>query len=386
MRKTRRGDDGRIGDVHRVMQLVALLQAAQDGHAALDVRLVHQHLLEASLQGGILLDVLAVLVEGGGAHAVQLAARQRRLEHVAGVHGAFGLAGPHHRVQLVDEQDDGTALLAQFVQHGLQALLELAAELRPSDQRPHVQRQDALVLQAFRHLAVENALRQALDDGRLAHARFADQHRIVLGAPLQHLHGAADFIVAPDHRIELALLRPRREVDGVLGERLAGLFGVGVAHRLAATCAFDGRSKALGSEPSLAQRRAGRIVRSAKGRQSQLRRHEIVAALLRLAVGQIHDAAQRRRHSHVAGWPPDARQSVQPRIHAARQPLPIHARRRKQGIDAAVFQQRGKQVQRGHRRMVAPNRQRLGGGKRSLQARGESFDPHGGSVQDGVAR
>ena len=43
---------------------------------------------------------------GGGADAVQLAARERRLEHVAGVHGALGGAGADDGVQLVDEQDD----------------------------------------------------------------------------------------------------------------------------------------------------------------------------------------------------------------------------------------------------------------------------------------
>ncbi len=71
----------------------------------LDARLVHQHLLEAPLERGVLLDVLAVLVERGRADAVQLAARERGLEHVAGVHRALGLAGADHGVQLVDEDD-----------------------------------------------------------------------------------------------------------------------------------------------------------------------------------------------------------------------------------------------------------------------------------------
>ena len=65
-----------------------------------------EHRLEAPRQRRVLLDVLAVLVERGRADAVQLAARQRRLEHVGGVHRALGLAGADQRVQLVDEQDD----------------------------------------------------------------------------------------------------------------------------------------------------------------------------------------------------------------------------------------------------------------------------------------
>ena len=69
-------------------------------------RLVDQHRLEAALERRVLLDVLAVLVERGRADAVQLAAREHRLEHVAGVHRALGLAGADDGVQLVDEQDD----------------------------------------------------------------------------------------------------------------------------------------------------------------------------------------------------------------------------------------------------------------------------------------
>ena len=34
--------------------------------------------------------------------------------------------------------------------------------------------------------------------------RFTDQHRVVLGAALQHLDRAAYFVIAPDHRIQLA--------------------------------------------------------------------------------------------------------------------------------------------------------------------------------------
>ena len=89
VRERRRGDDRRIGDLDLVVHLVALLQAAQDRDRVLDRGLVDQHLLEAPLERGVLLDVLAVLVERGRADAVQLAAGERGLEHVAGIHGAL---------------------------------------------------------------------------------------------------------------------------------------------------------------------------------------------------------------------------------------------------------------------------------------------------------
>ena len=65
----------------------------------------HQHRLEAPLQGRVLFDVLAVLVQGGGPHAAQDAAGQGRLEHIGGVHGAFAGTGAHQGVQFVDKKD-----------------------------------------------------------------------------------------------------------------------------------------------------------------------------------------------------------------------------------------------------------------------------------------
>src|SRR3712207_2604215 len=82
---------------------------------SLDRGLLHEHFLEAALECGVLLDVLAVLVERCRADAVQLAARERRFEHVARVDGAFRLAGPDHGVQLVDEDDDAAFLLRDLL-------------------------------------------------------------------------------------------------------------------------------------------------------------------------------------------------------------------------------------------------------------------------------
>ena len=76
-------------DAHAVVHLVALLEPAEDRDRVLDRRLADEHLLEAALERGVLLDVLAVLVERGGADHAQLAAGEHRLEHVAGVHRAL---------------------------------------------------------------------------------------------------------------------------------------------------------------------------------------------------------------------------------------------------------------------------------------------------------
>ena len=194
-------------------------------------RLVDEDRLEAAGEGGVLLDMLAVFVERGRADAVQLAARQRRLQQVRRVHRAVGLAGADQRVHLVDEEDDAAGGRGDLRQHGLQPLLELAAIFRAGDQRAHVERHQLLVLQRLRHVAIDDAQRQAFGDGRLADAGLADQHGIVLGAARQHLDGAADLLVAADDRIELAGAGVGGEVARVFLQRVIALLGATPSRR-----------------------------------------------------------------------------------------------------------------------------------------------------------
>ena len=60
-----------------------LTEAAQDGDGLGDGGRLHQDLLEAALQGGIPLDVLAVLRQCGGPDAPQLPTPQHGLQQVA---------------------------------------------------------------------------------------------------------------------------------------------------------------------------------------------------------------------------------------------------------------------------------------------------------------
>ena len=62
--------------------------------------------LEAPLQRRVLLDVLAVLGEGGGADDLDLAPGEGGLEDVGGVHAALGVARADKVVHLVYHEDD----------------------------------------------------------------------------------------------------------------------------------------------------------------------------------------------------------------------------------------------------------------------------------------
>ena len=215
-----RGDDRLVGDRDLVVRLERVAQAAQDHDGLRHRRLRHEHRLEAPLQRRVLLDVLLVLVERGGADQVQLAAGERRLEHVGDVEPALAaaLAGADDGVDLVDEQDQLSCSLRDLLEDLLHAFLELAAVLRARDHRVDRELDEALVAQRLRHLAGDDALGQALDDGGLADARLADQHRVVLLAPGQHLDGGLDLLGPADHRVELALAGELGEVAGVFVE------------------------------------------------------------------------------------------------------------------------------------------------------------------------
>ena len=161
---------------------------------------------------------LRILGGRGRADAANLAARQRRLQDVGGVERALGRTGADQRVELVDEHDD-VRVLGQLLHDRLEALFELAAVLRAGDDQRDVERQDALVGQEVRHVAVDDLLGQALDDGGLADSGLADQHRVVLGAPAQHLLHALELVVAPDQRIELVLHGRLGQVAAEFGEK-----------------------------------------------------------------------------------------------------------------------------------------------------------------------
>ena len=193
--------------------------------------LADEDLLEAALERGVLLDVLAELVEGRRADQPQLAAGEHRLEHVAGVHRRLaGGAGADDGVQLVDEGDDLAVGVLDLLEHGLEPLLELAAVLRAGDHRAEVEGDEPLAAQRLGHVAVDDALGEPLDDGGLADAGLADEHRVVLGAAAEHLHDAADLVVAADHRVEPALAGGLGEVGAVLRQGLAGGLGVLAGH------------------------------------------------------------------------------------------------------------------------------------------------------------
>ena len=205
-----------------MVSLVAIAQAVENGKGFLGGGLAHHHGLEAPLQGRVLLDVLAVFLQGGGADALHLAPGQGGLHDVGSVQAALGLPRAHDGVNFVDEQQDISGL-AHFLQHGLHPLLKLAPELASGHHGAHVQAEDALAHQHFGDISLHDALGQALHHGAFAHAGLADEDGVVFGAADQNLDDPLNLLLPADDGIKLVLLGGAGQVAGILLQHLAAL-------------------------------------------------------------------------------------------------------------------------------------------------------------------
>ena len=164
---------------------------------------------------------------------MELTAGQHGLEQVACIHGPVGLAGADNVVQLVDEEQDASVAVLDLLEDCLQALLELAAVLRPGDQGAEVEREDRPVLESLGNIAAHDALGEPLDDGRLADPGLADEHGVVLGLAREDPDDAANLFVAADDRIEASLAGEVDQVAAVTLEGLVGRLGIRAGDPLA---------------------------------------------------------------------------------------------------------------------------------------------------------
>ena len=122
-------------------------------------------------------------------------------------------------MDLVDEHD-GAGIGLDLAHHSLQPLLEIAAVAGACEQRAHVELEDGGFGEHLRHVAHDDAAREALGDGGLADAGVAHEQRVVLLPPAQHLDGALDLRPAADQRIDAPCPCLLIQVDAIDLERI----------------------------------------------------------------------------------------------------------------------------------------------------------------------
>ena len=87
------------------MRLVSRAEPLQDLNRLLLGWFGNDHLREAALECRILLNMLSVLVKRGGADALDLAAREWRLQDVGRINRTLSGASANQRVQLINKEN-----------------------------------------------------------------------------------------------------------------------------------------------------------------------------------------------------------------------------------------------------------------------------------------
>ena len=264
--------------------LVALLQSAQDADAAQHVGFIHHHCLETTLQCLILLKIFLILIQRGGPDGAQFATCQGRLQYVGRIHGSLALSSAHKGVYLVDEEDYLSVRADHFIDDRLQPFLKLAFVLGTSHQCSHVEGVELLVLQILGHVAAQDAVGQPLHDGRLSRSRFAYQYGVVLRASAQNLQHTAYFLVASNDGVQLSRTGGFVQVDGILAERLVGVFTRLRGHPSALAQFADGGTQLLLRHSGILQHGAYGALHHQQCQHQFLQSHILVAHLL----GEFH--------------------------------------------------------------------------------------------------
>ena len=195
----RRGN-GFVGDFNAVMLFQPRPQALENLPGLLPCGFRHRHLTEPAVQSGVLLDVLAVFLQGSGADDLNLSAAQGGLQQIGGVNGPLSGAGPHNGMEFINKENH-VAYPAHFGNQIPNALFKLAPVLGPGDDAGHIQGHKPFTPQNLRHLSQGQPLGQALHNGRLAHAGLANKGRVVLLLAAENLQDRFDFPFPANDRL-----------------------------------------------------------------------------------------------------------------------------------------------------------------------------------------
>ena len=226
----------------------------------------------------------------------------------------LGAARADDHVELVDEQDDLAAGRLHLVHDGLQALLELAAELGARHERAHVEGQHAAVAEDVRHVLGDEALGEALGDGGLADAGLAEQGGVVLGAAGEGLDDALHDLPAPDDGVEATGAGQGREVDAVALQGPVAVLRPRVRDALRAAHGLEGLVHLLrvdAVDPQHLGRLAGALLDD--GDEQMLRADVLVLHAVGFRLGVLEHAGRTRRRIDLRRLVVEARRALQGR-------------------------------------------------------------------------
>ena len=98
MRHRRRRYEGRVADSDPMVRLEPLPKSTEDAHRVRNGGFLHRDRLEPPLERRILFNMLAVLVQGRRANAMQRTPREKGLQEIRGIDRPVSTTGAHNHV------------------------------------------------------------------------------------------------------------------------------------------------------------------------------------------------------------------------------------------------------------------------------------------------
>ncbi len=209
-----------IRQLHVMVLFVELADALENLEGIGFAWFIHDDIVEPAGQGRILHDGVAVFVLGRRPDDGDFAPAQGRLDDIgqtlAAVIVATDRTSAENLLNFIKEQNDVARGLDLFDQI-LNILFEGAPVLGTGFQVRNINGPNLLVLDGFRHIAFDNSLRQAFDDGCFTDPGVTNQDRVILRPPTENLSGLLNFLIPANNRIQQPIL-------GLLGQISAHLF------------------------------------------------------------------------------------------------------------------------------------------------------------------
>ena len=208
------------------MNLIALLETAEDCDRVLNRGLLDPDWLKAAFEGCILFHIIPILCGRGSSDCSQFTASQLRLEEIGSINRSLTCTSPHDSVKLIDKEDNLTVCRGDLLEKCLQTVLKLPPILCSRNHSSDIHGYNSLVLHRIRNVATHDSPGKALYDRRLTSPWFTNQNRIIFCPAGKDLHYSADLPISSDYRVNLSFPRKNTKISPILLECLVFPLGI----------------------------------------------------------------------------------------------------------------------------------------------------------------
>ena len=143
-------------------------------------------------------------------------------------------------MQFINEQNDFTFALFDFIQNGFQTFFKFTSEFCASNEGAHIQRENGFVFQTVGNIFFDNTLCKTFRDGCFTDTGFTDEHRVIFGFSGQNTDDVTDFIVTANNWIQFFASCFFHQVSAVFLQSIISCFGRIAGHTsIAPYCCQD---------------------------------------------------------------------------------------------------------------------------------------------------